>query len=318
MAKKYRRYTVGWVCALPIELAAAQTMLDEVHKHVSDMYTRYTLGRIGDHNVVITCLPNGQTGTKSTIANAVVAKMRSAFRSIRFGLVVGVGGGVPTAEADIRLGDVVVSKPRNTNRGVVQYVSKEATPSEFKRTDPLNRPPDILLSAVSRVEANHPLKLDTIMEHASNFDQLPEFARQNAGPDVLFEADYHHVGEATCEMCSKERVVERKPRDNQDIVVHYGTIASGNHDMRDGAERNRVSLELGVVFCFETVAADLMDSFPCLVIRGICDYADSHKNTRWQAYAARAAAAYAKQLLSVMQPDTVPMTGRRGEVSNPR
>lgn len=43
-----------------------------------------------------------------------------------------------------------------------------------------------------------------------------------------------------------------------------------------------------------------MDSFPCLVIRGICDYADSHKNKIWQPYAAAVAAAYAKELLLVI------------------
>ena len=52
-------------------------------------------------------------------------------------------------------------------------------------------------------------------------------------------------------------------------------------------------------------AAGLMNSFPCLVIRGICDYADSHRNDRWQAYAAGAAAAYAKELLSVIPPAEV-------------
>jgi nucleoside phosphorylase len=43
-----------------------------------------------------------------------------------------------------------------------------------------------------------------------------------------------------------------------------------------------------------------MNSFPCLVIRGICDYADSHKNKKWQGYAAATAAACAKELLSVI------------------
>jgi hypothetical protein len=45
-------------------------------------------------------------------------------------------------------------------------------------------------------------------------------------------------------------------------------------------------------------AAGLMNNFPCIVIRGICDYADSHKNDRWQRYAAATAAAYAKELLA--------------------
>ena len=52
-------------------------------------------------------------------------------------------------------------------------------------------------------------------------------------------------------------------------------------------------------------AAGLMDQLPCLVIRGICDYCDSHKNKHWQGYAALAAAAYARDLLAV-----VPVTVR--------
>src|SRR5437868_15456071 len=102
-------YTVGWVCALPIELAAAQEMLDEEHEPLQDRATIYTLGRIGEHNVVIAGLPGGQTGTVS--AAVVAEKMIAAFTSIRIGLMVGIGGGVPAEEADIRLGDVVISKP---------------------------------------------------------------------------------------------------------------------------------------------------------------------------------------------------------------
>jgi hypothetical protein len=48
-----------------------------------------------------------------------------------------------------------------------------------------------------------------------------------------------------------------------------------------------------------------MNNFPCLVIRGICDYSDSHKNKTWQLYAALTAAAYAKELLSVIPPADV-------------
>ena len=286
---RYEDYTVCWVCALPIELAAAQAMLDEVH----GSFDMYTLGRIGNHNVVIACLPNGQTGISPAAADAVINQMMETFLSIRFGLMVGIGGGAPTAEAeaDIRLGDVVISQPQNMNSGVVQYV---ATSSGFKKIGGFfNRPPTILRSAVSRLEADDMLGGFRIMEILDGF---PIFA----GPDVLFEADYQHVGGATCELCSRERAVERKPRHAQRTVAHYGTIASGDRDMRDGAERDRASSELGGVLCFETVAASLMVDFPCLVIRGICDYVDSHKDKRWRAYAAVAAAEYAKELLSVI------------------
>lgn len=56
-------------------------------------------------------------------------------------------------------------------------------------------------------------------------------------------------------------------------------------------------------------AAGLMNNYPCLVIRGICDYADSHKNKDWQGYAAAVAAAYAKELLFVTSVSHVDQIG---------
>jgi nucleoside phosphorylase len=69
--------------------------------------------------------------------------------------------------------------------------------------------------------------------------------------------------------------------------------------MRHALTRDRLRKEKGIL-CFEMEAAGLMDNLPCLVIRGICDYADSHKNKKWQPYAAVTAAAYAKEILSVI------------------
>jgi nucleoside phosphorylase len=293
-------YTVGWVCALPLELAAAQEMLDEEHQDLpqNDNDTNiYTLGRISEHNIVIACLPEGQTGTNS--AASVAAQMKSAFTSIQFGLMVGIGGGVPGGEADIWLGDVVVSRPHKVHGGVVQYDFGKAIPSGFERTGFLNAPPTILLNAIAKLKANHMRGRSRVLEYISMLDSLPTFARKDTGPDILFEADYNHVGGAACEKCSKERAVDRQSR-SQEIVVHYGTIASGNQVMRDAAERDKLSLGLGGVLCFEMEAAGLMNSFPCLVIRGICDYADSHKNKRWQAYAAGTAAACAKDILTII------------------
>ncbi|KAL2012539.1 hypothetical protein VTN00DRAFT_64 [Thermoascus crustaceus] len=74
--------------------------------------------------------------------------------------------------------------------------------------------------------------------------------------------------------------------------------------MKHGRTRDKLAQELGIL-CFEMEAAGLMDNFPCLVIRGICDYADSHKNKIWQEYAAATAAAYAKELLSVIHTNQI-------------
>jgi nucleoside phosphorylase len=278
-------------------------MLDEKHqdsfRNANDTNI-YTLGRIGGHNVVIVCLPYSQMGTNS--AATVATQMKSAFTSIQFGLMVGIGGGVPSADLDIRLGDVVVSRPGQLHGGVVQYDFGKTTKSGFQRTGFLNTPPALLLNAITQLEANHGRKQIGFVEYASQLNKLKIFTREAAGPDLLFKANYHHVGGGTCEQCEQcdpKRLVERKPRD-EEIMVHYGTIASGNQVMRDATERDRVSSELGGVLCFEMEAAGLMNTFPCLVIRGICDYADSHKNKGWQAYAAGIAAAYAKEVLSVV------------------
>jgi nucleoside phosphorylase len=303
MARTLRRedYTVGWVCALPVELAAAQEMLDEEHntpRYDARDTNLYTCGSIGEHNVIVACLPEGQMGTNS--AAAVAVQMKSTFKSTRFCLMVGIGGGVPSEEADVRLGDVVVSKPHNTHGGVVQYDSGKATPSGFERTGALNAPPTVLLNAVANLRAKQMRGKARLLEYLSKLDSLPDFSREVTGSDTLFEAGYNHVGGgATCGNCSIEHAVTREAR-RQEVIVHHGTIASGNQLIKDAAVRDKLSAELGGVLCFETEAAGLMNSFPCLVVRGICDYADSHKNKRWQAYAAGTAAAYAKELLLVV------------------
>jgi nucleoside phosphorylase len=307
-------YTVGWVCALPIELAAAAEMLDEEHQDLpldANDTNLYTLGCIGEHNVVVACLPAGQIGTNS--AAAVAAQMKSKFISIRFSLMVGIGGGVPSGESDIRLGDVVVSQPNMEHGGVIQYDFGKTTPSGFVRTGFINTPPTLLLNALAKLQANNLRSRSNLLEYLSAFNHLPKFTRENVGADILFELTYDHVGGSTCEQCSRDRLVERTSCRSQEIVVHYGTIASGNQVMKDGITRDRLSSELGRVLCFEMEAAGLMNSFPCLVIRGICDYADSHKNKRWQPYAAATAAACAKEVLSVIPAADVATTRTVGE-----
>src|SRR5215469_13940718 len=150
----YKDYRVGWVCALSIELAAAKLMLDEEHERPDFEDTNlYTLGRIGEHNIVIACLPAGQTGNNSAAAAAV--RMKLKFTSIRFGLMVGIGGGVPSKESDVRLGDVVISKPYMHYGGVVQFDFGKSTQSGFVRTGTLNPPPTLLLNALAKLQANH-------------------------------------------------------------------------------------------------------------------------------------------------------------------
>ncbi|KAH6644827.1 hypothetical protein C7974DRAFT_384363 [Boeremia exigua] len=293
-------YTVGWICALPVELAAAQVMLDEEHDgHHS---TQYTLGRIGNHNVVLACLQAGRMGIGPAAFSA--GHLASTFPSIRLGLMVGIGGGVPSA-ADVRLGDVVVSQPVLQHSGVVQYdFGKTGKDGQLTRTGSMNAPPKALLHAVTQLRARRyqgTQGRDSFSTHLAAFDKIPNFTREKAGSDVLYKGTYQHDGGATCELCSEDQILPRMARESdEEVTIHYGTIASGNQVIKDGLTRDRLSKELGGVLCFEMEAAGLMNDFSCLVVRGICDYADSHKNKAWQPYAAATAAACAKDILSLV------------------
>jgi len=111
--------------------------------------------------------------------------------------------------------------------------------------------------------------------------------------------------------CNTADEVQRDPRDTTRPDIHYGIIASGNTLVTDAAARDLIFADVGEdCICFETEAAGLMNHFPCLVIRGICDYADSHKNDRWQHYASATAAAYAKELLAYVPAAEVQETKR--------
>lgn len=118
-----KKYTVGWICAIVTEYVAAQAFLDEQHEGPeylsSSNKNDYTLGKIRGHNVVIAVLPIGEYGTSS--AARVAENMMHSFPNIRIGLMVGIGGGAPSLNHDIHLGDIVVSVPFNGRGGVVQY-----------------------------------------------------------------------------------------------------------------------------------------------------------------------------------------------------
>ena len=287
-----------------VELAPIEAMLDEMHQSLPTSRDKnsYTLGRIGAHNVVIAVMP--EIGKNS--ATSVATQLVNDFQSIRFGLLVGIGGGIPgDDEDDIRLGDVVVSKPTATFGGVVQFDRGKIHPNgRFERTGALRKPPAVLMANVQRLEAQHRRMGNQISKYLSEMlERFPNMEEEYVYPgvehDQLFEATYKHEGGKTCRQCNQSKVIERPPRKNLAPRIHYGTIGSANEVIKDSETRDKLKLDLGIL-CVEMEAAGLIDEFSCLVIRGICDYADSHKNKRWQPYAAATAAAYAKELLSII------------------
>jgi nucleoside phosphorylase len=330
-------YTVGWIAALPIELAAALAMLDERHGKPDDFEkpssddNSYHWGRIEDHNIVIASLAAGVYGT---ISAATTAKaMTSSFPNIKVGLMVGIGAGIarPNQERDIRLGDIAVSLPRGRSGGVLQYdLGKSRVREEqgnaahtFERVGALSSPPVALLKALGSLQAVIEMegsKVSSFLEDmlkryprmAKNEPGKPGYVYQGQDNDKLFEASYIHSSGVGCDDCDRTRTIPRAVRSDPDVPeVHYGVIASGNKLVKDAAERDLIHTESGEdCICLEMEAAGLMDSFPCLVVRGICDYADSHKNDSWQKYAAATAAAYAKEFLGFVDNQDLSQTTR--------
>lgn len=286
-------YTVGWICALPkTELVAAGAMLDEEHPVLlaADQDTNsYVFGRIGTHNIVIACLPAETTGKVSA---ATVAKdMVRSFKSIRFGLMVGIGGGAPyygtrdnndagCGESedsdldseeddfgdirDIRLGDVVISLHSKSTEAVVQYdFGKSVQGKEFIHTGGrLNKPPNIVLSAVATLQGQHERKghkiLEQLMKMALNNPLIAtKFHCPGSAKDRLFKSDVIHIDGKSCKACCGPldiNLVKRKDRNSSDPSLHYGTIGSADQVMKDATLRDKWA-EKEKIICFEMEAA---------------------------------------------------------------
>ncbi|VZI12891.1 unnamed protein product [Fusarium fujikuroi] len=311
-------YTVGWVCALPKELTAATAMLDHQQQPLSkprNDINSYTLGSIGPHNIAITCLPKGMIG--NVPAATVASHLVTTFPSIKVGLMVGIGGGVPSNK--VRLGDVVVGTSSGDYPGVVKWdAGKVHGQGKFERTGSLNNPPQSLLTALTQLETQHNLVGSKIPEYLEELkDKWPKLTatslRSESLKDLLFKSSYEHLEntasntddedldgdedeeQGPCRFCDRSMIVKRKDRE---MRIFFGLIASGDKLIKDAASRNTLNRDLGGrVLCIEMEAAGLVNHFPCLVIRAY--------NKDWQEHAAIVAAAFAKELLQYVQPTDV-------------
>lgn len=329
----FDRYTVGWIAALPLELAAATAMLDDQHAKPLDFTqasadkNAYTWGRMGEHNVVIASLPAGGYGKVNAATTAL--QMLSSFPQIRVGLMVGIGAAIarPGQGRDIRLGDIVVSQPDGQSGGVIQYdLGKVKAGQPFQRKGILNMPPETLLKALAKLQAQHEIQPSRVPEYLNEMvKRNPHMARSKPGKtsyvhqgkenDRLFKASYPHSGGFECNNCDSAEIIPRDDRDSDEPEIHYGVIASGDKLVKDAAIRESIVQDAGEeCICLEMEAAGLMNSFPCLVVRGICDYADSHKSDRWQRYAAATAAAYAKEFLGVLPGEDLAKTEKAADI----
>ncbi|KAJ5484694.1 hypothetical protein N7453_012162 [Penicillium expansum] len=308
----YEAYTVGIVCALEFEMSAVRYMLDNEHSRLPRKpgdSTLYILGELSGHNVILASLPGSQG---KSAAATVVNDMARTFPSIELRLMVGIGGGVPSAKNDIRLGDVVVSMPDGQHGGVVQYDLIKSMDDGIVLKGFLWPPSEILRSAVNIMRSDQRISPSKIPEFMSAMfeksDNLRDSYQRPIEADEIFQSEYRHVShQATCQLCDKTKLVHRQYR-KPIPKIHYGLIASGDQVIRSASNAAEVDGRVvGDILCFEMEAAGIATGYSCIAIRGVSDYADSHKNDTWQHHAAAAAAGCAKELLSYVslpQPST--------------
>lgn len=127
--------------------------------------------------------------------------------------------------------------------------------------------------------------------------------------DRLFDPKYQHRGdEDSCDQSSCDgKLVQRRRLQAGSAPspsIHFGLIACGDSVMKSGEDRDAIAAAEGVL-AFEMEGTGVWDVFPCVVIKGGCDYADSHKNKKWQRYAAATAAACMKAFLKTWIPSTI-------------
>lgn len=300
-----------------LELLPAILMLDDENETPDDIDNEadentYKFGIMAGHNVVLATCPQGMTGNVN-VSN-ITGPLSKTFPNIRITLLVGIGGGVPQPDKfsdpinDVRLGDVVVGWPTSASGtgAVVYHEYGRSKVDGFEITGSLDRPHAVLLKALPFLKVDHIRSRTTFHEHMAKLQDNPLLGKQFIYPglehDLLFESTYKHAGgdKSGCADCDGGKLVKREPRSESDkerFIYHQGRIATGNSVIMDGILRDSINKKCNGALCIEMEAAGADVNGRVLIIRGISDYADSHKSDLWRPYAAAKAVAFARELL---------------------
>ncbi|CAI6097430.1 unnamed protein product [Clonostachys chloroleuca] len=307
-------YKVAILCALRDEIVAICSFLEEKYDPESiDVeerdFNRYKLGKLAGRYVVVVQMP--ETGKSSAAATAT--HLGRTFQQIKLLLMVGIGGGIPVREdrIHVHVGDVVVSRSSGKFGAVFEHDKGKAhSGGRFEPTSHLNKPPQFAISIANDLDeelSKIPDLLDEMikigLENLIEEDK-PRFRRPSKSLDRLYKSSFPHPvkGKSCTEVCDEAHVESWHHRDREVARAHLGLISSGDLVVKDEAKRDKLAA-LGVR-CVEMEAAGLMDTLPSFIIRGISDYADSHKfaKNEWHGFASMSAAAYAYLFIKRLRP----------------
>lgn len=325
--KSRNDFAIAIICALPLEADAVDGLFDETYDRLGKYYGKqpgdanaYINGRIGNHNVVLCYLPGMGKGSAASVAST----LQVSYTGIELALVVGICGGAPSTSSgqEIFLGDVIISD------SVIEYDFGRQYPGGFQRKsrlkDTLGRPNREIRTHLNGLRAENTRNefQNRIQHYLDTLDQAGTRWRHPQTHDILFEASciHKHDGSSTCDCsdisgdicngaiesncddlgCDKSLII-RCREDIVRVLTHIGILASADTVMKSGQHRDDIVRKEEVIG-FEMEGAGVWDNIPCIVIKGVCDYADSHKNKAWQAYAAATGASAAKAFLEYWRP----------------
>lgn len=285
----YNDIKIGIITALPKECAAMKMMMHEVEECFFDdrgAGHRFFVGKLKSANGKKHRVALGLCGMGNNKAAIRATNMLNHFKSIDSIIMTGIAGGIPSFQNDgkqVRLGDIVVSD------GVTQYdFVKETFESTNVRSNSA-KPSAQLLEAFEIMKTYEYESVYSWHDYLDEFSSKPQFAKPATDTDKLYDLD--------------DRLCEH-PFDStrtQYPKVFMGGIASANNLLKNPQKRNMLKESYGVL-AVEMEASGIADATwnhatGYLVIRGICDYCDKHKNDLWQEYAALVAAAYTRSLI---------------------
>ncbi|KAL2858224.1 hypothetical protein BJX68DRAFT_252860 [Aspergillus pseudodeflectus] len=309
-------FSIAIFCALPLEADAVSELFDETWNEDGKRFGRaagddnaYTFGNILHHNVVLIHM----AGMGKAAASQAASSVRSSYPEIKLALIVGVCGGVPSyseGKEDLILGDVVISD------GIMQYDFGRRLRGFLAKLKGVRRRERLEAKLLENVEGLQNTLGSTRAGYPGiDKDELyhEAYRHKHRNPSSCKTCAYEEKDDLMCEQarlltcqqvgCQKSRLVQRKRllEASADGVipkprVHFGFVGSGDTVIKSGHHRDLTAAQHNLI-AFEMEASGIWDNLPCLVIKGVCDYADSHKNKHWEHYAAATAAACMKAVL---------------------
>ncbi|KAE8376679.1 nucleoside phosphorylase domain-containing protein [Aspergillus bertholletiae] len=318
--KSRKNFAVAIICSLSLQADAVEALFDEIYDRLGKYYGKprgdanvYINGRIGKHDVVLCCMPGIGKGSIASAASS----LQVSYTGIKLALIVGICAGAPSPPdyREIFLGDVIISD------SVFEYNFGTQYPGGFQRKTTVKHWPGreirTILSSFRMENARHEFQ-NRMLQYLHAIQQTGMQWHRPQMNDILFRPSYvhQHSTKASSPNCyclmtdSSDFICEdnsevircRKPPDAK-VSAYFGTLASSDTVVKSGNFRDTIANEEGILG-FDIEGVGIWDTIQCIIIKGVCDYANGHKCKAWHKYAAATGASAAKTFLDYWSPDS--------------